>query len=267
MPERESYEIFALKYAEDTTRTRGECFILADDADAPRPLDYFVWVVRNENRTILVDTGFDAAEGRRRNRSFLREPREALAMIGVDAASIEEVVITHMHYDHAGTIAAFDAARFHLQEAEMVYATGPCMCPGPLQTSFTADHVCRMVRNVFSGRVAFHDGDALIAPGITLHKIGGHSRGLQCVRVHTRRGPVLLASDAAHFYESYESKQRFHIVVDVEDMLKGFDRVTELAASTRHIIPGHDPLVIERYPAVSAGRDGIAVRLDVDPDG
>lgn len=265
MPDQETYEIFAVKYAEDVTRTRGQCFIFDDDAQAPRPLDYFVWVVRNANRTILIDTGFDAAEGQRRERSILREPHEALAMIGVEAAAIEQAVITHMHYDHAGTLDRFDAARFHLQEAEMVYATGPCMCPGPLQDSFTPDHVCQMVRNVYSGRVVFHEGDALIAPGVTVHKIGGHSRGLQSVRVHTDRGPVVLASDAAHFYESYEKRQRFHIVVDVEDMLKGFDRVVELAASPRHVIPGHDPEVLVRYPAVSEALEGIAVRLDVDP--
>ena len=265
MADWETYEIFALKYAEDVTRTRGQCFIFDDKAEAPRPLDFFVWVIRNANRTILVDTGFDAAEARRRERPHTREPHEALAMIDVDAAAVEQVVITHMHYDHAGTLDRFDAARFHLQEAEMVYATGPCMCPGPLQDPFTADHVCQMVRKVYSGRVVFHEGDASVAPGVTVHKIGGHSRGLQCVRVATERGPVVLASDAAHFYESYEEKRRFHIVVDVEDMLKGYDRVVELAASPQHVVPGHDPDVMRRYPAVSDALDGIAVRLDVEP--
>ena len=61
-----------------------------------------------------------------------------------------------------------------------------------------------MVRNVYSGRVIFHDGDGEVAPGITVHKIGGHSRGLQCVRVMTAGGPVVLASDSSHFYENFE---------------------------------------------------------------
>ena len=78
----------------------------------------------------------------------------------------------------------------------MVYATGPCMCHSVLQYPFTVDHVCDMVRRVYDGKVIFHDGDATVAPGVTVHKVGGHSRGLQVVRVETEQGPVVLASDA-----------------------------------------------------------------------
>ena len=98
----------------------------------------------------------------------------------------------------------------------MAYATGPCMCHNHLRYPFTADHVCEMVRNVYSGRVIFHDGDGEVAPGITVHKIGGHSRGLQCVRVMTAGGPVVLASDSSHFYENFEKGKVFPITIDIE---------------------------------------------------
>jgi glyoxylase-like metal-dependent hydrolase (beta-lactamase superfamily II) len=58
------------------------------------------------------------------------------------------------------------------------------------------EHVTLMVRHVFSERVTFHAGDGEVAPGVTLHRVGGHSDGLQVVRVETARGPVVLASDA-----------------------------------------------------------------------
>ena len=64
----ETYEILAIKYGEFTNRRRFESFIAADDHDAPHPIDYFVWVIRNANRTILVDCGFDEAEGAKRGR-------------------------------------------------------------------------------------------------------------------------------------------------------------------------------------------------------
>lgn len=147
----------------------------------------------------------------------------------------------------------------------MVFATGPCMCPGHMQKSFTADHICQMVQNVYSGRVEFHDGDAAIAPGVTVHKIGGHSRGLQCVRVMTQRGWVVVASDAAHFYENVEQGKPYSVVVDVADMIKGFKRLHELADSPSHIVPGHDPLVLERYPAFRDNLRGIVHRIDVAP--
>jgi glyoxylase-like metal-dependent hydrolase (beta-lactamase superfamily II) len=252
-----------VKYAERTERVRAENFIMADDHNASHPMDYFVWVIRDGARTIVVDTGFDAAEAKRRNRTVLRAPAEALGLIGIDAAKVTEVVITHLHYDHAGTLGAFPAAKFHLQAAEMAYATGPCMCFDYMRFPFTADHVCEMVKNVYSGRVIFHEGDAEIAPGLTLHKIGGHSRGLQAVRVATTSGPTVLASDAAHYYETFETGKPFVLVADMEDMLRGYATLQRLAASPRRVVPGHDPLVLTRYPALNHATRGIVHRLDV----
>ena len=260
----DKYEILALKYAQLTSRRRFESFIAADDHDGPHPIDYFVWVIRNADRTIVVDTGFDAAEGAKRGRKVDRAPAAALEQMGIAASSVEQVVVTHLHYDHAGTLGDFPKARFHLQEAEMAYATGACMCHNFLRHPFTADHVCEMVRNVYSGRVAFHDGDAEIAPGVTVHKIGGHSRGLQCVRVATATGPVVLASDSAHYYENFEQGKVFPITIDIADVLAGYTRLKELAGSSRRVVPGHDPLVLQRYPALNSQTQGIVHRLDVE---
>ena len=259
----ETYEILAIKYAERTNRVRSESFIAADDHAAAHPMDYFIWVVRNAQRAIVVDTGFDHVEAGKRGRTVLRTPAAALATIGIDAAGIFDVVITHLHYDHAGMLAAFAKARFHLQAAEMAFATGPCMCQPYLRMPFTADHVCEMVRNVYAGRVVFYDGDAEIAAGITVHKIGGHSRGLQALRVMTASGPLVLASDAAHYYETFELAKPFVIVVDMEDMLKGYATIQRLAGDPKRVIPGHDPLVLKRYPPLTAASAGVVHRLDV----
>jgi glyoxylase-like metal-dependent hydrolase (beta-lactamase superfamily II) len=118
-----------------------------------------------------------------------------------------------------------------------------------------------MVRRVYQGRVRFHDGDAELMPGVSLHLIGGHTMGLQVVRVATRRGAVVLASDASHFYANMEQARPFPIVWSVADMVEGYRRLRELAESPGHIIPGHDPLVLERYPAPAKGLEGIVVRL------
>lgn len=259
----ETYEILVLKYAELTTRTRRESFIAADDHDGPHPIDYYVWVIRNAQRTIVVDTGFEAKEGAKRGRKVDRLPAAALEQVGVSAGSVDQVVITHLHYDHAGTLGDFPKARFHLQEAEMAYATGACMCHNFLRYPFTVDHVCDMVRNVYSGRVVFHDGDGEIAPGVTVHKIGGHSRGLQCVRVATATGPVVVASDSAHYYENFEQGKVFPITNDITDVLNGYVRLRSLAGSPRRVVPGHDPLVLKRYPALNSQTQGIVHRLDV----
>ena len=121
------------------------------------------------------------------------------------------------------------------------------------------------VRAVYAGRVEFHDGDRELAPGLSLHKIGGHTMGMQSVRVHTKRGWVVLASDASHMYANMEEGRPFPIVHDMTETLEGYRTLRRLAASPRHIIPGHDPLVMARYPAASPKLEGIVARLDADP--
>lgn len=258
-----TWQVYAVKYAERNDRTRADSFILDERHDVAHEMDYFIWVIRNAERTIVVDSGYDAAEAKNRGRPILREPAQALAAMGIAAEDIDTLIVTHLHYDHAGGLAAFPNATIHLQEAEMVYATGPCMCHPALQMPFTADHVCEMVRRVYSGRVVFHDGDAQIAEGVTIHRLGGHSRGLQAVRVRTERGWLCLASDAAHFYENYILAKPFPLVVDIEDMLVGFKRIQQLADDHSLIIPGHDPLVTASFPRVQ--QHEFVMRLDVDP--
>ena len=259
----ETYEIVAIKYGEYAARRRSDSFIMAYDHDAPHPIDYFVWLVRNANRTIMVDCGFEETEAAKRGRRIARTPAGSLPLLGTSAEKVDQLIVTHLHYDHAGTLNAFPNAKFHLQAEEMSYATGPCMCHNHLRYPFTGEHICDMVRHVYSGRVIFHEGDGEVAPGITVHKIGGHSRGLQCVRVMTATGPVVLASDSSHFYENFEKGKVFPITIDIADVLDGYNRLKALAASPRHIVPGHDPLVLQRYPALNSQTQGIAHRLDV----
>ncbi len=258
------YEVIALKYA---TRdgARPDHFVGGDPHDVPMPMDYFIWVIRDDKRLLLVDTGFNQDMADKRHRILLRRPVDALKLLGITEQDVTEIVITHLHNDHVGTFAAFPHARFHLQDDEMSFATGRHMCCSGFSRAFEVDHVAGMIRLVYQDRVVFHKGDAEIAPGISLHHIGGHTAGLQVVRVHTARGWVVLASDASHYYEHFEKKRCFSLVYHLGDMMDGFERLLALAQSPGHVIPGHDPLVVKRYPAYSPDLAGIVMRLDQDP--
>ncbi|MGB3069215.1 MAG: N-acyl homoserine lactonase family protein [Ottowia sp.] len=258
------FELFAIRYAHHD-RKRRDNFIDGDPHDRMMPLDYYLWVARSHEAVYVIDTGFDAATAKKRGRTLLCDPADALRALGVDPAQVKDVIVTHLHYDHIGNFELFPQARFHLQDAEMAYATGRCMCHGRLRHPYEVEHVAGIVRCLYQDRVCFHRGDEEIVPGLSVHLIGGHTQGLQCVRVQTRRGAVVLASDASHHYEHYETGRPFPNVVRVDDMIAGYDRLRQLAHSPDHIIPGHDPLVMLRYPAVSAELDGVCVRLDVAP--
>ena len=261
----EEFQIFAVRYGHHD-RNAAANFIGGDEHDGPMALDYFVWAIVGAHKTYVLDTGFDAAMGRKRNRTLVRPVDEGLKAIGIEPERVTDVIISHMHFDHAGNREMFPNARYHVQDVEMAYCTGRCMCHDYLRHSYEPADVAAMVGRLFEDRVAFHDGDSQIEPGITVHRVGGHTRGLQITRVRTRRGWVVLGSDASHFYANFEQNRPFPVVADVSEMLAGYDRMRALASSPRHIIPGHDPLVLSRYPAVRDDLDGI-VRLDADPIG
>ena len=260
----EIYQIYAIKYGE-LDRPASENFIGSDDHDTPMPLNFYVWLIQGRNRCWVVDTGFDAAMGQKRNRKFIRDPGDALQLMGINHRDVEDVIVTHFHYDHCGNHHLFERARFHIQDKEMQYTTGRCMCMPTLQHAYSLEDVTKMVQRVYEGNVVFHDGDEQIAPGISLHHVGGHTMGLQMVRVATQRGWVVLASDAAHFYANIEQGRPFPIVYNVYDMLAGHRKAYALASSPQHVIPGHDPLVFAKYPAPRPELNGIVARLDVAP--
>lgn len=256
------WDIYCVKYADRNARTRANSFLFDDNHDAPHAMDYFIWVLRRGAELILVDTGYDDAEGRVRGRPIRMDPLEALAPLGIAPEDVTQIIVTHLHYDHAGGLHLFPNAKLHLQQAEMAYATGPCMCHDTLREPFSAGHVCEAIKRLYSGKVVFYDGDAEVAEGVSVHCIGGHSRGLQCVRVRTKAGWMVLASDAAHFYENVFSRKPFPIVVDLQNMLDGFETLHRLASSPGLIVPGHDPLVREYFPKAMAPH---IHRLDVGP--
>jgi len=122
-----------------------------------------------------------------------------------------------------------------------------------------------MVRLLYKGKVQFHDGDGYVASGVSVHRIGGHTQGLQAVRVKTSAGWLCLASDASHYYENFLDAKPFPIVVDLKEMLDGFQRVQDLASSPSLVIPGHDPKVFRLFDPTD-GLPDFARRLDLGPN-
>lgn len=255
------FEVVAIRYA-TVTRTRQSNFLRPVEGaiDAPMPLDFFIWLVRGPGGAVLVDTGFNAVSALTRNREFLLPPADCLQRLGHPAGSIEDVVLTHLHYDHAGNVRQFPNARIWVQGREVRYATGDCMCDPKLNHFFSTADIHALIERVFEGDVRQVDGSHSLRDGIELHHVGGHTDGLQVVRVRTRKGWVVLASDAAHYYENFATNNPFPAIYSLDDMLAGYARIRELADSDDHIVPGHDPEVRRLFPSMHiAGVDAFLI--------
>lgn len=258
------YELFALRYATRAVNSR-DLFLSAEPPGTETSVDYYLWVARRPGHICLIDTGFSNETARKRSRGFLRDPIQSLSLLGIEATDVQDAVLTHFHYDHAGNFSRLPNARFHVQESEMSYATGRYMAHPVFNAAYEPDEVADLVRHVYNCRVSFHDGDSAVSDGLALHHVGGHTMGQQFVRVFTRRGWVIVASDASHFYSGYMTCRPLRLVFNVGDMVRGYELIRMLAESDDHVIPGHDPGVMSRYSPPSPDLEGIAVRLDEAP--
>ena len=225
------------------------------------PMDYFVWAAVSDEHTVVVDSGFNAEVAAKRGREYLCCPTEGLREIGVDCERVSCVVLTHLHYDHVGNLEKFPAATFVVQKEEMAFWTGRYAGREHFRHTVEVEDVIHLVRENFEGRLRFVDGDEEIVSGIKVYSAGGHSAGLQVVRVETEKGNVVLASDATHFYANLEEDRPFSIVHDLSRMYGAFDLVRSLADAPALVVPGHDPQVMQRFPAARKGLEGVAVRI------
>ncbi|MCR6482927.1 N-acyl homoserine lactonase family protein [Amycolatopsis sp. OK19-0408] len=238
------FEVYALCYGR-RTGYRGEHFLgYGKDSAVPHPTAYYVWLAVSPEHTVLVDAGIRPARARELPGLEYVEPGRLLAGLG---AVPDTVVLTHLHYDHCGTVASYPGARFVVQRSEVDYWTGP-WAKRIERERWLLDEVA--LGHLLAGPLDLLDGDAEVVPGLSVHLVGGHTAGMQVVRVETAAGPVVLASDACHFHENLEADRPAPLLHSMTGVYGAFDRVRELAGAGL-VVPGHDPEVLARYPPVA----------------
>ena len=256
------FAVYALRYAGRTGR-RGELFCGYDQQSGDAyEVAYYVWLAVSSTRTVLIDAGLrpDTAApvpGLR----YLASPTDTLADLGIDRTDVGHVVLSHLHYDHTGTARDFTAARYVVQQSELDYWTGPTAARITREGWLVSDDdLAQLSAADAAGRVDLVDGDAEVLPGLSVHLVGGHTAGLQVVRVRTASGHLVLASDASHFYENLEQDRPFPVMHSTPAAYGAFDRLVALADGLDLIVPGHDPAVMSRH-AGSDSPDAVVARL------
>lgn len=232
------------------------------EPDSGVRMDYYFWLLRRGREVVMVDTGFDPQVARRRGRTVLCTASDALARAGVAPGSIDDLIITHLHYDHIGNVPLFPRARLHVDARELEFWSGPYGCRPGFAGSIEPAELRRIAAAQAQGRVrAVDGGEQTVLPGVTSVRVGGHSPGQQILRVQTVDGEIVLASDAAHFYEELALDRPFDVLHDLEQAYAALDLLRDLERSGRPVVVGHDPAVMERFPAAEGELNGLAVCL------
>jgi N-acyl homoserine lactone hydrolase len=200
------------------------------------------WLVRTTEGTILFDTGLSprAVPGLLRKDPLARFGAEDLLVhrldaIGLEPTDIDVVVLSHLHYDHAGGAELFPKSELVVQEDEYAYAHHPA--------PFFASFYYRKNFDLPGYRWRLLDGDAELAPGVTALRTDGHTPGHQSLLVELpETGPVVLAADACYWREHVERELVPGVVWNPTLALHAVKRLKTLARLLgARIFPGHDP--------------------------
>jgi glyoxylase-like metal-dependent hydrolase (beta-lactamase superfamily II) len=253
------YEVYAIRYATIPGFAVNQ---LVAGADPARKLDIamMVWLVRGGGRTILVDSGFYREQFFRQWHvtDFVR-PDEAVKRAGANPEEVTDVIVTHMHWDHADGMDLFPKARVWLQKEELEYYAGEAWQSRRTHGGIDPDDVIAAVKLNLAGRMGLVNGDAQeILPGIKCYIGGKHTWASQFVTVNTAAGTVVLASDNVYLYENLEKHVPIAATLDADSNLRAQDRMRQLAAKPELVVPGHDPEVMKRFPNTQPGVAKIA---------
>jgi len=249
----QTYDVYAIRYA-TIPNFRVSSLIAGSDTSRRLDIAMMIWLIKGPNgRNVLVDAGFHRPDlvQRWKPADFV-EPNVAVERAGVKPEDVTDIIVSHVHWDHFDGVDLFPKARIWIQRDEYehhVDSTGKS-----LDRAIDAPDAMLLARLKRDGRVTLVDGDAKeIIPGITVYIGGKHTYQSQYAGVHTAEGTVVLASDNVYLYENLDKHLPIAQTLDAASNLRAQDRMLTIASSRRLIVPGHDPAVFARFPAIAPG--------------
>jgi glyoxylase-like metal-dependent hydrolase (beta-lactamase superfamily II) len=258
---KEVYDVYALEYADSKGPAPISHVAIGATSNDSVDFAYYFWYLKGDNgRKILVDTGFrEASTTPKLSLRSYQRPDSVLERLGVTPNEITDVVITHPHFDHIDGLALFPKATVWMQKKDYDYFVGEAWQKGGDNYGFTPEDVRNIVNVNLEGRLRLVDGDSIeIIPGIRVFIGSRHTWESQHLLVNAHGEKVMVASDDDWFYYNLHHLLPIPLTFDKVAYVQQLRRMKTLVSDTTLIIPGHDGLVLHKFPVVA--KDIVRIR-------
>ena len=225
--------------------------------DGTMDLPFSFILAQHGDSNVLVDTGFmKSEEGANFADKFgiplWISPLRMLGELGLAAGDITDIIVSHAHFDHMGSIGQFPRARIYLQKQELLSWHEAMALPpqfGYLTQIIDPDNLRSAFDASVEHRLTLVDGDHdNLLPGIHVRLGQGHTMGQQFIIVETARGRLVISGDCVYSTRNLTGHKHDGVyqplnnaVGSVWEQLKTMDRInTELGGDLDRLIILHD---------------------------
>ncbi|QEX24451.1 hydrolase glyoxylase [Hypericibacter adhaerens] len=269
------YSIWVLEYSYVPDYAKSAILYGAHNQGSER-LPYGYVVIKGRGHLCMVDAGYnDAGWGKRFAKTLnvqgWKSPDEVLGRIGVRPADVDTILLSHLHFDHAGNLDAFPKARVYVQEREITRNVWAMALPPQLSfISHGTDpgDVMKCVELGREGRLELIDGDREdILPGIDVHAaFDAHTFGSMYVVIRNDGARAsldkwVLSGDLVYVYENVGGDAAARktgkpyipvgfAIASLTNLILTSDRIVQAAdGELRRIVPVHEDRLCELFPS------------------
>lgn len=232
----EDLKVYAVKYGMSNYPSK---FIFASRSGGSEKFGWMCYLVQYNGRNILIDAGFTDKGKVEKFRLDYKAPAELLKSIGVNPEDIDDIVVTHFHFDHAEGITAFPNANIIVQKWELEEMEKNPLLKDYLNKKKEDEQIITFVN------------DYRIDNVVVVERISGHTKGSCSVKIANRKQIIFLPGDEVYLSKNYRYNSPSGTFYDYKNIREYTRQLYKLSLVPGiKIYPFHDPYIVKKNTGI-----------------